>query len=99
MIVVSKDNNDLEVVNHLKNHITTCNISDLSDFLELMSIKQLPGKRKSEDNDKSEAKQENKKARLENCTINGDGELSLTSQRTRDKAFQQIMQYMINLPK
>ena len=93
--IVSKDNNYLEVENLLKNHITKCNMSDLSDFLELMSINK-SGKRKFEENNRSsEANQENnKKARLENV----DRE-SLDSQRTRDKAFKQIMQYMINLPK
>ena len=70
LIVVSKENNDQEV-NNLKNHITDCNLSNLSDFLKMMSIKQLlPGKRKSEENNESEANPENKKARLENSKIN-----------------------------
>ena len=100
LIVVSKENNDQEVLlNNLKNHITDCNLSNLSDFLKMMSIKQLlPGKRKSEENNASEANPENKKARLENSKINGKGE-SANSQRIRDEAFKQIMQYMINLPK
>ena len=99
LIVVSKENNAQEVLlNNLKNHITDCNLSNLSDFLKMMSIKQLlPGKRKSEENNESEANPENKKARLENSKINGKGE-SANSQRIRDEAFKQIMQYMINLP-
>ena len=65
----------------------------------MMSIKQLlPRKRKFEENNESEASPENKKARLENSKINGKRE-SANSQRIRDEAFKQIMQYMINLPK
>ena len=99
LIVVSKENNDQEVfLNNSKNHITNCNLSNLSDFLKMMSNKKLlAGKRKSEENNESEANSENKKARLENSKINGKRE-SANSQRIRDEAFKQIMQYMINLP-